>query len=452
MMQNPAQIIQAVRNAGIVGAGGGGFPTYVKLQAKVNTIIANGSECEPLLNSDRTMMCQYPNLLVAGMQAAMLATGAQEGIIALKAHYKDAIAAITQVLPADKSIKLHLLDNYYPAGDEFLLVYETTGKVIPESGIPLNVGVVVNNVITLMQIAQAINGKPITERTVTLAGEFNAPKVVTVPIGTTYRELIKLADGLKTALPFAPKNSIELIDGGPMMGKIVIDWDAGIAKTTSGILALPSEHTLITRAKKPMGQIIKQAKSACCQCFRCSDLCPRNLLGHSIYPHMTMRTIAYNQAEPKEHITSAFLCSQCGMCELVACDFMQLSPRRVYAAYKKELSAHRIKNPHKQKNLTAKTFLPDRKVTIQMLMQKIGLTKYNVPTPFYGLQKITQVRIPYNKHIGAKALPQVNIGQKVKMCDIIAASPQDALGSIYHATITGKITAINDAWIEITGQ
>lgn len=189
------QIVSAVRNAGVVGAGGGGFPAYVKLQAQVDTIIANGSECEPLLCSDRTMMVERADLLIDGMQVAMQATGAKQGIIGIKGHYEDAIAALKTVLPADGAIKLHLLDNYYPAGDEFLLVYEITGKVIPEGGIPLHVGVVVNNVITLMQVAQAVSGKPVTERTLTLAGEFKEPKIVTVPIGTTYNALIAMAGG-----------------------------------------------------------------------------------------------------------------------------------------------------------------------------------------------------------------------------------------------------------------
>jgi Na+-translocating ferredoxin:NAD+ oxidoreductase RnfC subunit len=442
MTKSAAQIIDAVQQAGVIGAGGGGFPTYVKLQAKVNTIIANGSECEPLLASDVSMMIQKPELLIEGIQAAMQATGATQGIIALKHHYTQAIAALTKELPSDGSITLHLLNNYYPAGDEFLLVYEVTGKIIPEGGLPLNVGVVVNNVITLMQVAHAVNGKPVTERTVTLTGEFKQPQVVTVAIGTTYNELIRIAGGL--TIPDAV-----LIDGGPMMGKLVAQQEDGIAKTTSGVLALPPDHFLIRRVRQPLGQIIKQAKSACCQCFRCSDLCPRNLIGHAIYPHMTMRTIAYNKAEPTKHITSAFLCSQCGMCELIACDFMQLSPRKIYAAYKQELLNRSIKNPHTNHKLVANSQLPNRKVTIATVMQKLRLQQYKVTLPFTGLQKVNQVRIPLNKHVGIPASPAVNLGQTVRRCDIIAASPADKLGTIYHASIAGKITNINKNYIEI---
>jgi Na+-translocating ferredoxin:NAD+ oxidoreductase RnfC subunit len=381
-------------------------------------------------------------LLIEGMQAAMHATGAKQGIIGLKAHYTDAVTALQKVLPADGLIKLHLLENYYPAGDEFLLVYETTGKVIPEGGIPLHVGVVVSNVISLLQIAEAINGKPVTERTITLAGEFREPKIVTVPIGTTYKDLVAMAGGVNC-------NDAVLIDGGPMMGRIVNDLDAGVGKTSSGLLAFPADHFVVNMAQKPVSQMIKQSKAACCQCFRCSDLCPRNLLGHNLFPHKTMRTIDYNQAEPADHITSAYLCSQCGVCELIACDFMQLSPRKIYAAYKQELMAKGIKNPHNRKNLQPHSQFENRKVAIPTLMKKIAITKYAGELDFAGQQRVRLVRIPLNRHVGVPAVPSVDVGQKVRMCDVIAASPEDKLGAFYHASIAGKVTKITTDYVEI---
>jgi len=438
------QIVQKVRSAGVVGAGGGGFPSYIKLQSKVDMVIANGSECEPLLSSDCCMMENKPDWLVDGVKSAMQATGAKTGVIALKEHYHDAVKAIKPFLPSDNSIKLHLLDNYYPAGDEFLLVYEVTGKVIPEGGIPLNIGVMVSNVITLTQMYQAVNGKPVTERAVTLAGEFNEPKVVTVPIGTTYDDLINIAGGLKI-------EGAVIIDGGPMMGKIVSDCGQGIGKTTSGVLALPKDHFIVRMANIPLPQMIKRSKSACCQCFRCSDLCPRNLIGHELYPHMTMRTIDYNQSEPTQHVTSAFLCSQCGVCELIACDFMLLSPRKIFAAYRKELVKKRVKNPHTRSNITVDSQFYGRKIAIPMLLKKLDLVKYDVDVPYEkGVKFVKMVRIFLNRHAGMPALPQVQLGQKVMMCDVIAATPNDSLGTVYHASIEGKVTSVDSEMIEIT--
>jgi len=437
------KIVEAVRKAGIVGAGGGGFPTYVKLRARVDTVIANGSECEPLLRSDRTMMVRQPDDIVEGIQAAMAATGASRGIIALKAHYEDAVASLEKALPRDGSVTLHLLENYYPAGDEFLTVYDVTGKVIPEGGIPLHVGVVVSNVESLINVANAVNGKPVVERTVTLAGEFNDPRVLRVPVGTTYSDLVGLGGGLR--LPDAV-----LLDGGPMMGKIVQDLEQGIAKTTSGLTALPADHFIVRMAQKPLPLMIKLSKAACCQCFRCSDLCPRNLIGHDLFPHMTMRTIDYNQEEPTRHITSAFLCSQCGVCELIACDFMLLSPRKIFAAYRQELIARKIKNPHARSGLTVRGQFQNTKVAIPTVMKKLDLTKYDRKLSYAGMKSVKRVRIMLDRHTGVSAVPTVKKGKKVRMCDVVAATPEDRLGTVYHASMAGTVTEVSDRCVEIT--
>lgn len=442
MSKQRQEIIDAVRAAGVIGAGGGGFPTYIKLDSEVDTVIANGSECEPLLASDKTFIKERPHLVISGLRYAMTVTGAKKGYIAVKAHYKDAIAAIEKELPADGSIELFLLDNYYPAGDEFLTVYDVTGRVIPEGGLPLHVGVLVSNVLSLAQVAQAVDGKPVTERMVTITGSVREPGVVTVPVGTTYRDLIERAGG--TINP-----DDVLMDGGPMMGRVVDDWEQGIGKTTSGVIALPVDHFIIRMKRTTLSQMVKKSKAACCQCFRCTDLCPRNLIGHKLYPHMTMRTIDYNLAELTEHVTSAFLCSQCGVCELIACDFMLLSPRQVYAEYRKLLSKKGIKNPHVRKELSIIPEYEYRKVSLPVIVKKTDLSKYCVHVPYRGHVEVNRVRISLNAHAGQPALPKVVPGEKVKMGDIIAASPLNGIGSIYHASITGTIQEIEETCIEI---
>jgi Na+-translocating ferredoxin:NAD+ oxidoreductase RnfC subunit len=436
------EIVEAVQKAGVIGAGGGGFPTHIKLNAKVDTLIANGSECEPLLASDKTLLKEKPHLVIEGMKYAVAATGAKTGYIAVKGHYKDAVAAVEGVLPRDGGIKIHLLENYYPAGDEFLTVYDVTGRIIPEGGLPLHVGVVVGNVLSLAQVADAVNGKPVTERPVTVTGSVHRPQVVIVPIGTTYRDLIELAGG--TLNP-----GDVLMDGGPMMGMIVEDPDRGIAKTTCGVVALPEDHFIIRMRKTTISQMVKKSKAACCQCYRCTDLCPRNLIGHALHPHMTMRTIDYNLSEPTDHITSTFLCSQCGVCELVACDFMLLSPRRVYAEYKSLLVSRGVKNPHTRSDISIIHEYESRKVSIPTVIKKLGLSEYVKDTPFCGYKSPARVRIPLNRHTGVPAMPGVVPGEKVKMGDVIAASPLDKVGAVYHASIAGKVTEVTLDWIEI---
>jgi Na+-translocating ferredoxin:NAD+ oxidoreductase RnfC subunit len=163
-----------------------------------------------------------------------------------------------------------------------------------------------------------------------------------------------------------------------------------------------------------------------------------------------MRTIDYNQSEPTEHITSAFLCSQCGVCELVACDFMLLSPRQVYAEYKRLLMAKGIKNPHTRSGVSVLTEYEYRKVPISTVLKKLGLSEYAVETPSMGYREVEKVRIPLKRHTGVPAVPKVAHGAKVKMGDVIAASPVDKIGAIYHASIAGKVTDVNDNYIEIS--
>jgi Na+-translocating ferredoxin:NAD+ oxidoreductase RnfC subunit len=444
MPLSSAEIIKSVRSAGVIGAGGGGFPTYVKLGADVDTIIANGSECEPLLASDKALLKEQPALVVDGLKIAMNATGAAKGIIAVKGHYQDVIAAIQPHLPPDNSIEIFQLDNYYPAGDEFLTVYDTTGRVIPEGGLPLDVGVVVSNVLTLAQISHAVNGKPVTERPITITGSVRNPITATVPIGATYNDVVNLAGGTVN-----PDDII--LDGGPMMGCIVEDPNQGIARTTSGIIALPADHFIIRARQTTLSQMVKKSKAACCQCYRCTDLCPRNLMGHALYPHMTMRTIDYNLSQPTDHITSAFLCSQCGVCELIACDFMILSPRKIYAEYRKLLMAKGIRNPHRN-TVSALSELEYRKVPVPLILKKLDLTRFAGIVTALGQQTVSKVRVPLDRHAGAPAQPMVQIGQSVAMGDVIAASPQEGLGAVCHASIAGNVTDITAEWIEIQGN
>ena len=447
MNKTPEQIIELVRNAGVVGAGGAGFPTYLKLQAKVDTVIINGSECEPLLYSDKALLLDRPGDVIEGLKSAMKATGAKEGVIAVNGHYRNIADSIQKIISSpDQNIRVHLLNDYYPAGDEFLMVYDITKKVIPEGGLPTAVGVSVINAMTAAQIHHAVNGKPVTERLVTITGEVHEPKVVQVPIGTPYSELIKLAGGSKL-------KNYAVLDGGPMMGNLISQLENGISKTTTGIIILPLDHFVIQMKTKSSKQMVKLSKAACCQCSQCTDLCPRNLLGHEINPDLAMRSIDYNMSEPSSHVTSAFLCSQCGLCELVACDSKFLSPKKIYAEFKKQLIQAGIKNPHQRSGFSVHSQFENRKVSTEMLMKKLGISHYYAHLPMKSTaNEMPIVKIPTQRHKGAPSIVTVNIGQQVRRGDVISMSPADQQGSIYHASMHGKISDITESFVEITGQ
>ena len=208
------EIVEKVRMAGVVGAGGAGFPTQVKINASVDIVIANGAECEPLLRAHQLIMASESEKIILGLQAVMLSTGAKSAFIGLKQKYYSAVRNLQAAIDrtGDSRIKLYFLPDFYPAGDEHALLHEVTGRIVPEGGIPLNVGVVVINVETLINVAQAMIGVPVTEKYLTVTGAVRRPITLKVPLGMKVAELIALAGGANVA-------EYRLVDGGPMMGK-----------------------------------------------------------------------------------------------------------------------------------------------------------------------------------------------------------------------------------------
>lgn len=269
-----AEIRERVRAAGVVGAGGAGFPTHIKLQARVDTVLVNAAECEPMLKVDQQLMAQQADRLIRGLGYAMTATGAREGIIALKAKYAPAIAALTPRLP--EWARLHILPDVYPAGDEVLTIWLATGRRIPPAALPVSVGVVVNNVQTVLNIARAVEqGYPVTRRTLTVNGAVARPLTLAVPLGISLREVLDLAGGATVDDP-------GFINGGPMMGSLITSLETPVTKTTGGLLVLPGNHPLIQRRRQDERTLLAIARTVCEQCRLCTDLCPRHLIGHEL--------------------------------------------------------------------------------------------------------------------------------------------------------------------------
>ncbi|GAB0555989.1 hypothetical protein MC04F13_33790 [Escherichia coli] len=276
-------IRERVQAAGVVGAGGAGFPTHIKLQARVDTFLVNAAECEPMLKVDQQLMAQQASRLLRGVHYAMKATGASSGIIALKEKYQLAINALTPLLPPD--IRLHILPDVYPAGDEVLTIWMATGRRVPPAALPVSVGVVVNNVQTVLNIARAVEQQyPVTRRTLTVNGAVAKPITVTVPIGMSLREVLALAGGATVDVP-------GFINGGPMMGSLITSLDTPVSKTTGGLLVLPNSHSLIQRRMQNDRSVLAVAKTVCEQCRLCTDLCPRHLIGHELAPHLLVRAV-----------------------------------------------------------------------------------------------------------------------------------------------------------------
>lgn len=429
------EIVNLVRQAGVVGAGGAGFPTHVKISAAAEVVIINGAECEPLLRVDQQLMALEAEKVVRGLTAVMAATGAANGIVALKAKYKNAFTALKEAA-AGKPIKLFELGDFFPAGDEQVLVYEVTGRVVPEGGIPLKVGCVVTNVETVINVANALEGIPVTDTYVTVTGEVGRPVTVKLPIGIPVSEILTWA-GVKDL------QNTAVIDGGPMMGGVLEDLSRPVTKVTKGLIVLPDDHQLVQKKTLSWEHIVRRSKSVCIQCAICTDVCPRNLLGHRLEPHKIMRGLNYLKAD-EDVMKMALLCCECGACELYGCP-MQLPPRQVNAAIRKGLAGQGIKLNAPAVERPVSPLREYRKIPSKRLVAKIGLSAYDRPAPITEDSFFTgKVYIPLRQHIGAPATPVVETGQRVAKGALIAAVPDGALGANIHASISGTVKKVAD--------
>ncbi len=427
-------IAEMARNSGIVGAGGAGFPTHVKLSAKVQTYIVNAAECEPLLRVDQQLMKVYPEKLVHGLQLGMKATGAKRGIIAVKRKYKNAIKKLTQAIKADSRIEIFLLEDVYPAGDEHVLVYEALGKIIPESGLPLDIGVVVNNVYTLINLAEASEGKPIVSRYVTVTGAVKNPSTMEFPIGTSILDTIKAAGG-------ATIDDYQVLINGPMMGRI-IDPKKPITKLTSGVIVLPEDHFVVRMKNERISSKVIVTKAACIRCQLCTEVCPRYLLGHELYPDKVMRGIAWGAPERPEYMTGTFLCVECGACTYYGCP-MGLDPCKMMTEVKGQLRGEGLKNTHTRKVLSIHPERKYRKLPVKRLISRLDLLNYDHDCPIKKRKiQVKQVSIPLKQHIGDPAIPIVKVGETVEKGALIGKIPDGSLGAVIHASISGVIRHI----------
>ena len=435
--------LDLLRQGGVVGGGGAGFPLWRKLSAPAELLLINGAECEPLLKSDQYLMRRYPGELAEAASRLASIVQAKEAIICLKDHYEPQIAALKAAISGKTltpPVRLHLLPTVYPIGDEQALVHSATGRTVPPGALPGSVGCTVVSVSTALNALRALNGKPVTQRFVTVAGEVRRPGVYKAPIGTPVSLLLEQAGG--AAIP-----NYRLILGGPMMGPLAAEnGEEVVTKTLGGVLVLPAEHTLVRHAELPMEQARVRARSACIQCRTCTDLCPRHLLGHPIFPHLTMRAFAAgDRLEP-----SAMLCMECGVCELYACP-MGLNPRRIQQKQKAALRAAGTKNTF---TLGEPPALAEyHQAPSGRVLARINATRYDMPVPEEAVPVTAPlVCIPLKQHIGAPAEACVTAGASVRRGDVIGKMAEGQLGADIHASICGTVDRVENGIVVIRAQ
>lgn len=438
------ELTSIVKDSGIAGAGGAGFPTFAKFDKRANVIILNCAECEPLLKVHRQLLQNFPYEIMSGLDMIGTALEANKVIIAVKSAYTLSIDAVKSYIDSFPKIEIKELDEVYPIGDEVVLIYETLGKVISPGSIPIEAGVTVFNVETVYNIYKAVtNNEMVSSKYLTIAGEVKSPVTVKVPIGMTVKEVVDLAGGALVEEPV-------YIMGGPMTGNIVNSY-ATITKTTNAILVLPKNHYVIQKKKSDTSINMKRAMATCCQCEMCTNLCPRYQLGQPITPHMFMRAATSGVTQDLSPFLDTMFCSSCGICEMYACP-QELSPRKLIQEYKNGLRQNGVSVPQGVPLREVESLRNYRKVPMERLTARLGLKLYNVDAPFNDEEVLPkQVNILLNQNIGANPKIVVNKKDKINKGDVIAVAEDGMLSLPIHASISGEILEANEKYIIING-
>lgn len=434
------EVQRILREDGVVGAGGAGFPTYAKLSRKGEVLLLNCAECEPLLELHQQLLERHPREIFTALEDIALAMEAGEVVICIKKEYEAAIQAARQYIASFPGFRLHLLPGVYPAGDEVVMIYEATGRVVQPGGLPIQEGIVVLNVETAYNAYQSLYcHKPTIRKLVTITGEVDHPVTCWLPLGISAKEAVALAGKITVDEPV-------FWEGGPMMGKVVNGY-APVTKTTNSIIVLPRNHPLVLRQKCRPSIALKRAASACCQCRSCTDWCPRHALGHPIQPHLFMRAAAGRDYQDSGLYLQTLYCSGCGLCENFACP-QGLSPRSLMVEYKAGLKKAGI-NTSDAILKPVKLGREYQQVHTRRLLSRLGLAGYKQRAPYEVLNiDPSEVTVPMAQHIGAPSEPCVTVGDRVEAGQVIGKAAH-GLSVDVHSSIDGTVVSADSQMVVI---
>lgn len=425
---------EIMKEAGIVGAGGAGFPSYAKLAEGADTLVVNGAECEPLLYTDYVLLHKEMPTVLAGISAVLEYAGIPCALLCVKDHTAKRLRLQDGAKLANRII-LKVLPDVYPMGDEISLIYQALGRVVKPGNLPITAGVIVYNVETMYNVALALKrNEPVTEKWLTVGGDIPQPFVVKVPVGTPVCELFE-KNGVEV------KEGYTVLDGGPSMGKVIDPETAVVTKTTKGFLILPDSCEAIASKFLDGAKSIARAETACCQCTRCTDMCPRYLLGYPLEAHKMVRTAKGVAQVMPEMVLAATLCCGCGICESLAC-CQGISPKAVINEYKALLAKNKMRFVAKEAVEPA----PEREyrmVPSERWANTLGVARYDKVAKYIGAQDaFSKVEIYLRQHIGAPSVAIVSEGDFVNKGDKIAESA-DGLSLPQYASVTGRVYLVD---------
>jgi len=427
--------INDIENLGVIGAGGAGFPTHVKLNSKPDTIIMNAAECEPLLHKDMALILHYSEVVLQGFKIVMEMTGAKQGIIGIKNKHPEEIELLKSKV--EEKIKVITVDDVYPAGDEVTLIYMTTKRIVLPGALPISVGCLVQNVETFYNIG--IN-KPVVDKFISVAGAVEEPATIMVPVGTTYNEVLSKFN--ITASHYLVRS------GGLMMGILEDDLNKVVSKRTGALIVLPEDHYCVTMYRRFSTEHATDiiAKAGCDQCYFCTEFCPRYLLGQPVRPETAMRNRMFTREDFPMLDSGNLSCCECNLCTMYACP-EGLDPRGATAIEKRLAREQNLKWEGEQ--ITVHPMYEYRKVPTKKLMQRLDVLMFQDKGPLKNIYINPQiVRVPLDQHVGSPAKAVVNEGDSVKKYELIAKA-SGKISSNVHASINGIIKKVTPDEITI---
>ena len=427
--------VREIQNLGIIGAGGAGFPTHVKLNSNPDTIIMNAAECEPLLHKDMQILRNHGNTVLEGFKIAMQLTGAREGIIGIKEkHHKEIQLLESRV---SGNCRVQPIEDVYPAGDEVTLIYMTTGRIVSAGALPLSVGCVVQNVETLYNIG---TNKPVVSKFISVAGAVEEPATVVVPVGTSYAEI--LSHFKITAADYVVRS------GGLMMGVLEEDLNTVVSKRTSALIVLPADHYCVTMYRRFSSDhaVDLIAKAGCDQCSFCTELCPRYLLGQPVRPELAMRNRMFTREDLPLTNPGNLFCCECNLCTMYACP-EGLDPKGATLIDKRLARSQKL--PWRGERPALHPMFEYRKVPVNKLKQRLDVAMFRDEGPLKQLNIHPDlVRVPLRQHSGTPARPVVKEGDRVKTYDVVGDASSE-ISCTMHASIDGVVKKITEDEITI---
>lgn len=432
---------QLLREAGVIGAGGAGFPSYAKLGTGADTLLINAAECEPLLFTDYVLLMKELDRVTDGARLVADALGVTRILLGVKRHRGEHLGW-TDGTTVSNGVTVCFLPDVYPLGDEINLIYQMTGRLVQPGALPITEHVVVYNVETLMNVSYAVReGKPVTEKWLTVAGDIpeGAARVVRVPIGMRVSALFE-------KLGITVPETHVCIDGGPSMGNVISEATALVRKNTKGLLVLPRTIPAMMVKLRPIDRQVNIANAVCCQCSACTEMCSRALLGYPLEPHRLVRAGREVVEAFPEQFTSASLCSGCGICEISACGQF-ISPKAVIALQKSILAKNKLRFK------ADRVYRPDPERDARMVPSArwrslLGVTRYHHMPAYGGFLPAEEVSVALNTHIGAPSSPSVKVGDQVQAGQVIATAAE-GLSVAQHASIDGRVVYVDDKVIRI---